>query len=552
MTVATRPRPAAARSRSRRSAWRGPADKRPYPSLGWRWLDWAYETLPSPADPSERFVLTLEQAEVVVAWGRLDPETGEFVNRRGRLEMAKGWGKSPLMALLALIEFAGPASFGGWDNDGEPIAVERYWPVVELAAVSEDQTDNTWSVVYQLLAANDSQAAKALGVSIGRTRMFLDRGRPGVMRPVTAESASREGARLTFAVLDETALWWSSNGGTRLAATLRRNAAKMDGRTFETTNAPILGLRSVAEESGDEPAPGVLHVCARPSELPRPDMTDARLIELLAEVYHGSWWVGLERILAEVRDPAASWDDSLRMFFNLRSAGRTRAADPRVWESLGPPTMPVREIAQGTRVGLGFDGSLSMDSTVLRACTADGYSFSLPGWSWVRPRGDAMRIWAAAHPGEDWKVPRAEVQDAVAQAFALYDVGLMRPDAAFWRDEITRWQRLYGDEVVVPFDTNSARVMAPAFDRWRVGVATGAHTHDGDPVVTEHVLAMHQAAARNASRDDDGRVPVVPVRGDDRRLIDGGLADILAYAAAMTMPDEPAPKPKPRHPFASF
>ena len=68
-------------------------------------------------------------------------------------------------------------------------------------------------------------------------------------------------------------------------------------------------------------------------------------------------------------------------------------------------------------------------------------------------------------------------------------------------------------------------------------VQTGAHTHDGDPVVSEHVRALHQAHPRNGQRDDDGRLPMVPVKGDDRRKIDGGLADILAYEAAMTMPE---------------
>ena len=112
--------------------------------------------------------------------------------------------------------------------------------------MSEDQTDNTWAALYQLLNANEQRAAKALGIDIGRTRMYLTGGRPGTMRPVTAESASREGARLTFAVLDETHLWFPSNGGTKLAGTLRRNASKMDGRTVETTNAPVIGLHSVA------------------------------------------------------------------------------------------------------------------------------------------------------------------------------------------------------------------------------------------------------------------------------------------------------------------
>lgn len=523
-----------------RTGWRGPTEARPFPTLGWQVLQHMYDHLPSPADPSRPLILTDEQATIVLRWYEVDPVTGEFVNRRGRLEMAKGWGKSPLLAAIAIEEFAGPTAFGGWDDDGEPIGVLRYWPVVEVAAVSEDQTDNTWSALYFMLDANEQRAAKALGIDIGLTRMYLTGGRPGTMRPVTAKYASREGARLTFAVLDETHLWFSSNGGTKLAATLRRNAAKMDGRTFETTNAPVLGMKSVAEESGEGEVAGVLHVRSQPSQEPRPDMAPELLRDLLHEVYGDSHWAPIGRILAEIADPATTWDDVLRFYFNVRSAGKTRAVDPRAWDALGPPTVEVRDVPAGAYVALGFDGSLSEDSTVLRACLPDGYSFSLPGWSWVRPRGDAAAAWAAQHPGQAWRVPDAEVDAAVREAFARFRVGLMRCDAAFWRDYITSWQRLYGDEVVVPLDTNSARVMAPAFDRWRTAVKRGDHTHDGDAVVSEHVKAMHAAPAKRGAPDEDGRVPVVPVKGDEGRKIDGGLADILAYEAAMTMPPAPA------------
>ncbi len=401
----------AARPRTRRTGWRGPTKARPYPTLGWVVLDWMFAHLPSPADPSQPLLLTHEQANIVLRWYELDPDTGEYVNRRGRLEMAKGWGKSPLLAAIALAEFAGPVVFAGWDARGEPVGDAQYWPVVEVAAVSEDQTDNTWAVVYQYLTANDGKAAKALGIDFGLTRMYLTGDRPGTMRPVTAKSASREGARLTFAVLDETHLWYSSNGGTKLAATLRRNAAKMNGRTFETTNAPILGLKSVAEESGTADVAGVLHVRVQPSEQPRPDMDKARA--------QGAAARGLRRLHAGCRSTGSCWRSRTRprrgttcsaSISTSARAGKSRAVDPRTWDELERP----REVPPGARIALGFDGSLSLDSTVLRACTDDGYRFSLPGWSWVRPTGDDMRAWAAAHPGEDWKVPRDEVDDAVA------------------------------------------------------------------------------------------------------------------------------------------
>jgi hypothetical protein len=448
---------------------------------------------------------------IVLRWYELDPRHGRLRQPPRAPRDGEGLGQVAAARGLAVEEFAGPTCFGGWDEDGEPVGVLRYWPVVEIAAVSEDQTDNTYAAIYEMLDANEHRAAKALGVDIGLTRMYLTGG-PGRAPPRHREVRSREGARLTFAVLDETHLWFSSNGGTKLAATLRRNAAKMDGRTFETTNAPGARAQVRGRGSATTAAPG--RAAHRPpaAEMPRSDMADERAAGQLRYVYGDSWWAPIDRILKEIRDPATSWDDALRFYFNVRSAGKSRAVDPRQWDALGPPTVPARDIPAGARVGLGFDGSLSLDSTVLRACTPDGYSFSLPGWSWVRPTGDAMTAWALAHPGEDWRVPATEVDAAVAQRSRRFNVGLMRPDAAFWRDEITRWQRLYGDEVVVPFDTNSRA-------SWRRPSTAGAPP---SPRATTPTTATRSCPStsrrctrrtrRRRGRGDDGRTPVVPSR----------------------------------------
>ena len=53
------------RPATRRSGWRGPTEARPFPSLGWQWLDWGYRYLPSPSDPSRPLVLTDEQAAYI-------------------------------------------------------------------------------------------------------------------------------------------------------------------------------------------------------------------------------------------------------------------------------------------------------------------------------------------------------------------------------------------------------------------------------------------------------------------------------------------------------
>lgn len=489
------------------------------PTLGWGVIYHAREHLPSPSDTDAKFELTPEQVDITLRWYALDADTGEFLFRRGELEMAKGWGKSPYAAFLAIEEFVGPVVFDHWDASALGGAVGRAWvnPWVQIAAVSEDQTDNTYHAVHDFLSANESRAAKSLHIDLGLTRLHLV-GRPGVMEPVTASAGSREGQRLTFAILDETHLWTRRNGGIRLAGTLRRNAAKMAGRTMETTNAPLLGEKSVAEQSGLDA--GVLHYARRPPVEPVPDWSDDQLLEALAATYGDAYWIDLRRIVAEIRDPATTWDDSIRFYFNIRSAGAGRAVDPRVWDALATR----RDVPSGTAIGLGFDGSISRDATVLRGCTRDGYSFLIQAW--VRPR-DAP---------DDWTVNRTEVHQAVADAFERYQVGLMLCDPPKWYSEVETWRLRWPDRVLA-FDTNQARRFAPATDRWLTGLREGNHTHDGDPLTDLHVKATHLRKVRIGDEETDGRTRYVLIKGDDGGRIDAAVADVLAYEAAMTMPE---------------
>jgi len=49
---------------------------------------------------------------------------------------------------------------------------------------------------------------------------------------------------------------------------------------------------------------------------------------------------------------------------------------------------------------------------------------------------------------------------------------------------------------------------------------------------------------RLADAEDDGRTLYVLIKGEDRRQIDGAVADVLAFEAAMTMlMPEPEPEP---------
>src|SRR5439155_10971791 len=287
LTIA-RPRP--------RRAWRGPRYEGELPSLGYGVLDWMSDYLPSPRNDAQPFTPTNEQAEQILLWYAVHPVTGEFIYRRWLQLRAKGWGKSPLVGAVMLAELgaakeldSAPVLFGGWAAQGEPSG--RPWGTgghppawVQIAAVSEDQTQNTYSALHQMLTANEHKAAKALGIDDGLTRLFLH-GRPGRLEPVTASAGSREGQPITAAVLDESHLYLPRNGGVRLARTIRNNASKMKSRTIETANAPMLGEGSVAEHSlnaAQAGCAGILLDAQRPKMAPDPPWSDERRVSGLA------------------------------------------------------------------------------------------------------------------------------------------------------------------------------------------------------------------------------------------------------------------------------
>lgn len=523
--------------------WRGPTEQRPFPSLGWLFLDWTYAYLPDPNDETKPLVYTDEQARRIVRWFEIHPVTGEYLRTRLIFEEAKGWGKSPVAGTLDIGDFAGPVCFDGWDADGEPVGVPwgtggRLAPWIQILAVSEDQTANTYGALYGMLAARQGKVADELHLDLGRTKVYHRDIPSAILEPVTTSAGTRTGQRITKATIDETWLLTRQNGGTKAVATLRFNLSKTNGREVNTTNAPVIGSGSVADKSDpDSPTPGVLHFATRPREEPKPDDSDEVLLAKLEATYRGVPWINLRRLLRDVRDPETAWDDVVRLFFNTRSSGHLRAVDPRDWALLRLP----REVAAGTEIGVGFDGSQYRDATVLRGCTRDGYTFML-GY-WARPAG-----------ATEWHVPRAEVHQAVAEAFARYRVGRMLCDPPRWWEEIDGWAELYGEETVLALDTNQPSRMVPAVDRWLTGIRSAAamrrdhdgegplvlpYTHDGDEFTTQQVLAARLRKVKVGDVDDDRTRYLL--EKDGKVGNDAAIADVLAYEAAMTMPDTEAP-----------
>jgi hypothetical protein len=540
--------------------WRGPAYPGELPTLGHLVLDWMVEYLAAPdRSEFEPLTLTREQAQFVLNFYALDPKTGRRKYRRAVLSRPKGWGKSPILSAIACAEALGPVVPDGFDADGEPVG--RPWsdsrtPWVQLAAATEDQTRNAWTPLLEML--RDGPAVDEFpGLEPMETFVNLPRGR---IEFVTSSGTSREGNRPVFVVLDQTESWTPDRRGPALAATLRRNLGKTNGSSIEAPNAYVPGAGSVAESSaeywkrileGREQDDGLLwdHREA-PAET---DMADREsLLAGLAFAYGDSaeaagGWVDLERIVAEVWDPATDPQDARQYYLNqVTHASDAWLAQPEWTGRLDLGKAP----ADGDPVVLGFDGSRQRskgvtDATALIGCTVtDGHLFEIGVWE--QPTGPA---------GDGWQVPTAEVEAAVRGAFERWNVVGFYADPARWEGFIAQWEAAWNKQLKVKvsrdhpiewwFTGGRMGLIVRAVEQFHSAVVDGDLTHDGSSALTRHVLNARRRVGRSG-------VTIAKEHPDSMRKVDAAIAAVLAWQARLDAVAAGADKVKQRSTKAMF
>lgn len=129
---------------------------------------------------------------------------------------------------------------------------------------------------------------------------------------------------------------------------------------------------------------------------------------------------------------------------------------------------------QGAEVVLGFDGSYSGDSTGLVGCTVDDKHLFVVE-SWEKKDTDEP----------DWRVPISEVEQAIRDACARWDVKEIACDPYRW----ARSMEALLDEgwPIVEFNTGSPGRMVPACSTFYDAVADKTLSHDGDPRLARHI-----------------------------------------------------------------
>jgi hypothetical protein len=483
-----------------------------FPTLGRLALEWMTEHLAQPDCAEYReLVLTREQALFVIRYYRIDPVTGKRRYRRAVWSRPKGHGKSPLMAAIAAFEALGDAVPDGWDAYGRPVG--RPWsdlrtPLVQLAAVSEDQTQNAYVPLLEML--RQGPVVDCFDIEPMETFVALPKGR---IEFITSAARSREGNRPVWAGLDQTESWVPSNGGVKLAAVLRRNLGKLGGSSIESPNAFQPGKGSVAEESAAY-ASQIVEGRVRDDGLlydhreapPDTDLNDRE--SLLAGLRHAygdsaieaGGWVDLERIVAEIWDPATDPMDARRYYLNqVIAASDAWVTSPQWLACAAVDTV----VSDGEAITLGFDGSRGhsrrkADATALIGCRVrDGHLFEIGHRSVWEP---------GPHDGQDWTPPVAEVDAAVQLAFQKYRVvGFFADPSAGWDVPIARWESRWGDRLRVkasgrqpiaawPAGKHTNAILAVA--ALEQAIRNGECSHDGSHALTRHVLNARRRAVR--------------------------------------------------------
>lgn len=506
------------------------------PSLGFEVIDWISEMLAAPdRGEYEPFVLYPEQEDFVLRYYEINPHTGKRRFRRGVISRPRGWGKSPFLAALAIVEALGPVVPDGWDADGQPVGKpwsEVRTPLVQIAAVSETQTKNTWAPLLEMLQG--PVLDEYPGLEPLDSFVNLPRGR---IEPITSSARTVKGNKPVFAVLDQTEEWVRSNNGLRLAETMRINAAKVGGTTIESPNAYIPGEGSVAEESAafwskireGRARDDGLYYDHREAP-PETDLTDRdSLLAGLAYTYGNSadrngGHVDLDTIVATIWDPATDPQTSRADFLNqITHASDSWISQPE-WAGVAAAD---KVVGRGEEIVLGFDGSRRRnrgvtDATALVGCrVSDGHLFLLGCWE--QPDGPF---------GQEWQVPTVEVLATVEEAFRDYKVVGMYADPAKWESHVAKWEADYGRRLKLKASTQHpiewwmtggrSFQIVRALEKFRSSVVDGELSHDGSSVLTRHILNARRRESRSG-------IQIMKEHPDSPRKIDAAIAAVLAW-----------------------
>ncbi|WP_218951915.1 phage terminase family protein [Amycolatopsis anabasis] len=512
----------------------------PEHSLGWGVINWMAAWLRHPEDLDKPFLPTLEQARFLVWWYACD-ERGRFVYRSGILRRLKGWGKDPLVAAMSLAELCGPVAFSHWDADGKPVGKQRSAAWIQVAAVSQDQTRNTFALFAPLASP---KLVEQYGLDLNKTIIYSRDG--GMIEAVTSSPLALEGKRPTLVIMNEVQWWVESNSGHDMYSVIEGNVTKRAGngaRYLAICNAHRPGEESIGErlwdnylavQGGQAIDTGILYDALEApadtpvSEIPNPDVDPTGFeagIEQLRrglEVARGdATWLDLGSIIASILDINNLVSESRRKYLNQVNASEDAWVAPHEWDRAHSAV----ELQPGDRITMAFDGSKGGDWSALVACRVDDAAI-IP-----------LKVWNPELYGGE--VPREDVDAMVHWAFSRFEVVAFRSDVKEFEAYVDQWGQKYKKKLKIDaipgkpiaFDMRGSdntavrKKFALDCERFLDALLEGELTHNGDKVLRAHVLNAH----RHPTNFD--AITIRKASKDSARKIDAAVCAVMAYGA---------------------
>lgn len=498
--------------------------------------------IPEGDQAGDAFVPTLDHRVWLANWYEVkasakpgDKNTA-FRYRTGQWMAAQKVGKSPGVAAETCFEFVGAPLFDGFAVEGDFYSCDEHgcpcggvyfyeagepkgrpWatPRIQLAAVVEDQVENTWGALVPMIELGP------LAAIIPRTGEEFIRhpngNRDSRIEIVTSKADSKLGARIVRGFCDETGLWNDHNNMKKFMRTLARGATLMGGRVSQSTNPYDPAENSQAQDTFEATATDIYKHYFPPPPALRFDLKADREV-IFRWNYSSSPWVDVRAIES---DAAALMEknaaEAERFYGNRIVAGSGHWVTEPQWSAKKAPIV----VEPRTAVCLGFDGSDNNDWTTIRLETMDMYQFTP---TYQRGTERVPTRWKP-DPTNNMRIPRTEVAAAMDQLANEYRIVRAYCDPQFWETEIDAWALAYGEKVFIKWPTNSIRRMHPALERFLTDITNpdSAFAHDGDD---ETAIAFRNAIIR--SRPGQKYILGKPA---DHQKIDDVMSSALAHEA---------------------
>ena len=388
----------------------------------------------------------------------LRPDGRGYRYRRAYLEVPKGNGKTSLAAMIAAYQLA-----------------HQFSAVIPIVAASYDQAE----LVFGDLRTCVTESPTLRNVMTGFEGEVQVKDSPSRAYKIPAVAGTSDGMRPSTAIFDEVHELVGPNRE-RVHLIVSNGCAKRVGSLQLNTSTPGFDKETVAGRlhdhgvkvnSGEVDDDEFLFVWwGCPAD--RYDLdTHAGLLACIRDANPAAdLFLNVNDVAArKYQVPLNEW---LRYHAGLWTTNAAAWLPADAWDACAAPGVTIPD---GAEICLGFDGSVSNDSTAIVAVSCGPVPHIEVVQCWERPEGATA---------EDWRVPVEDVEDAIRAACRRWRCREVVADSFRWEASL---QRLESEGLpVVRFPQSTAR-MTPASQRFYSAVVDRQLTHSGDPRLARHL-----------------------------------------------------------------